>query len=132
MALDSNVMIDICGKPLPHFTPHPTPNSLGVNLFAQDLSLFGPLMRLPYVFPPLILVGPLLCLLRQFQQSCTMVILDLYPRRYWWPILQRVSVKKCKLACKGAADALSLPATNGWIPYVNIPGDLWVFSIKFS
>ncbi len=37
MALDSNAMTDFNGIPLPHFTPHPSPASSGVNLFAQDL-----------------------------------------------------------------------------------------------
>ena len=38
MAIDSNAMKDRYGVPLPHFTPWPSPGSLGVNLFAQDMS----------------------------------------------------------------------------------------------
>ena len=34
MALDSNAMSDKLGHPLPHFTPHPSPGSIGVNLLA--------------------------------------------------------------------------------------------------
>jgi len=41
IALDSNVMTDLSGVPLPHFTLHPSPASSGVNLFAQDLSSDG-------------------------------------------------------------------------------------------
>ena len=37
MALDSNVMLDKLGHPLPHFTPCPLPGSLGVNMFTLDL-----------------------------------------------------------------------------------------------
>jgi len=37
-ALDSDVMTDRDGSPLPQFTPHPSPQSCGVNVFAQDLS----------------------------------------------------------------------------------------------
>lgn len=33
MSLGSNVMKDEFGKPLKHFTPHPTPFSAGVNVF---------------------------------------------------------------------------------------------------
>ena len=36
MALDSNVQPDFEGSSLPHFTPFPTPQSAGVNLFAQN------------------------------------------------------------------------------------------------
>ncbi|KAK3747007.1 hypothetical protein QZH41_011964, partial [Actinostola sp. cb2023] len=38
MALDSNTQDGKDGKPLPHFTPYPTPGSSGVDIFAQDLS----------------------------------------------------------------------------------------------
>ena len=33
MALDSNAMLDCSGPPFPHFTPYPTPESAGVNVF---------------------------------------------------------------------------------------------------
>ncbi|KXJ06537.1 hypothetical protein AC249_AIPGENE8520 [Exaiptasia diaphana] len=56
MALDSNVMRDRCGVSLPHFTPHASTESLGVNMFAQDLSWHRHVMQRPYVFPPEILV----------------------------------------------------------------------------
>ncbi|KAK3700939.1 hypothetical protein QZH41_005654 [Actinostola sp. cb2023] len=36
MALDTNAQQDFSGQPLPHFTPFPTPESAGVNLFAQS------------------------------------------------------------------------------------------------
>ena len=66
MALDSNAMKDKSGNSLPHFTPDPSPGSSGVNLFAQDLTRQGPAMLRPYVFPPLILVGPVLRVLGKF------------------------------------------------------------------
>ena len=109
MALDSNVMTDKCGNHLPHFTLHPSPTSMGVNLFAQELSNFPLLMRCPYVFPSLVLVGPLLINLKQSSQSCTVVILDTYPRKYWWPVLQGCSRRTYKVACRGDSDALLMP-----------------------
>ena len=36
-ALDSNAVRDNEGRPLPHFTPWPTPQSSGVNIFAQEI-----------------------------------------------------------------------------------------------
>lgn len=64
MALDSNVMKDIHGNPLAHFTPWPSPGSSGVNIFAQDLSSEEEVLCRPYVFPPLPLVGPLVRFLK--------------------------------------------------------------------
>jgi len=60
MALDSNVMCDRDGTPLPHFSPYPTPASCGVNLFAKDLSEKIVFLARSYLFPPLPLVGPVL------------------------------------------------------------------------
>ncbi|KAK3734410.1 hypothetical protein QZH41_010063 [Actinostola sp. cb2023] len=67
MALDSNTQDGKDGKPLPHFTPYPMPGSSGVDIFAQDLSSpeSDPLLRNLYVFPPIILIGPVIRLLRK-------------------------------------------------------------------
>lgn len=131
MALDSNAMTDLNGDPLPHFTPHPTPESSGVNVFAQDLSVGGPLLAYPYVFPPFLLVGPVLCLLETDRCPCTMVTLDIYPKRYWWPIIQKYAIKSHLLAIRGDTTALLSPSKTGWQPSRGIPGDLWVFSLRF-
>ena len=56
MSLESNVMRNVKGHPLPHFTPFPLPGSSGVNMFAQSLDVAGNC----YVFPPFCLVGPTL------------------------------------------------------------------------
>ena len=92
--LDTNAMKDKSGNSLPHFTEGPFPGSSGVNMFAQDLTRQGPAMRRPYVFPPLIIVAPVLWFLDSFKQFCTIVVLDIYPRKYWGPLLQHRSVKK--------------------------------------
>ena len=131
MALDSNTMPDRLGCPLPHFTPYPSPCSIGVNLLAQDLTQFSAVMQRPYVFPPDVLVGPVLGFLRSYRQSCTVVVLDIYPRKYWWPILQRLSSKTRKLAGAGDSQALLLPSKEGWSSESGIPGDLWAFQIVF-
>lgn len=58
MATDSNVMTNLAGGPLPHFTQYSSPMSLGVNFFAQDLSSTAPFIDVCYAFPFLALVGP--------------------------------------------------------------------------
>ena len=93
MALDSNAQSDGGGVILPHFTPYPTPLSSGVDFFGQDFSqsVSKPLLRNPYIFPPILLIGPVLRHLRTTQLPCTVVVPDVHPRRYWWPILFPVS-----------------------------------------
>ena len=74
MALDSNVMCDLERNDLPHFSPYPSPASCGVNLFTQDVNKDAAFFNLPYLFPPLPLVGPVLCFLSIPRRSCTLVI----------------------------------------------------------
>ena len=132
MALDSNAMTDLSGVPLSHFTPCPSPASSGVNLFAQDLSSGAPFMKHPYIFSPIVLVGSVLRFLQSHQRSCTLVTLDVYPRKYWWPLIQRYANKSRKLARKGDTAALYVPSRNGWVPHHGIPLDLWAFALCFS
>ena len=131
MALDSNAMLDRLGRPVPHFTPFPSPGSIGVNLLAQDLTQFSTVMQRPYVFPPNVLVGPVLRFLQSYRQPCTVVVLDTYPRKYWWPLLQRFSRKAQKLAGAGDSQALLSPSKKGWSGESGIPADLWAFQIDF-
>ena len=131
MALDSNVMKDRFGNSLPHFTLSPFAGSSGVNLFVQDLPKLSSRMHRPYVFPPSFLVGSFLRFLRQMEQSCAVVVLDVYPRKYWWPLLQYSARKALKMAARGDPDVLLVPSRQGWVPHSGIPGDLCVFSVEF-
>ena len=101
MPLDSNGMKDKFGKSLPQCTPCQTPASSGVNLFAQDLSRYEPFLERLYIFPPSILVGLVLCFLKSFRRSCSVLVLDVCPRKYWWPLIQCWSTRSLKLARKG-------------------------------
>ena len=83
MALDSNAQSDCNGRRLPHVTPWPSASSTGVNLFAQDLSSLGDVSNNPYVFPPFCLIGPVLKFLVGFHLPFTIIVPDLYPRRFF-------------------------------------------------
>ena len=131
MALDSNAMIDRNGNALPHFTPGPSPHSSGINLFAQDLSCHDSVLTYPYVFQPLSLVGSVLRFLQRHCRSCTLVTLDVYQRKYWWPLLQRYSSNSLKLDVQGSHRALFIPTRTGWRAHPGLPGDLWVFALEF-
>ena len=63
--------------------------------------------------------------------SCTFVTLDIYPRKYWWPVLQSYTTRAIKLAQRGDPGGLRLPSPRGWVPHPGIPGDLWVFALDF-
>ena len=77
-----------------------------LNFFAQDLTTFGPLMQCPYIFPPPVLVGPVLRYLRSMKQAWTIAVLDSYPRKYWWPLLHHYAKKALKMASTGDGDVL--------------------------
>ena len=79
--------------------------------FKTLVSLCSDLIR--PVFPPLVMVGPLLRFLESFHRSCAIVVLDVYPRKYWWPILQRRSSRSCKIALKGGYLSPPVPFEAG-------------------
>ena len=69
MSLDSNAMKDRMFNSLPHFTPVPSPDSAGVNLFAQDLSQHGAIMSCSYVSPPFYIGGTSTEILGKLQET---------------------------------------------------------------
>ena len=93
MALDSNAQCDKEGHSLPHFTPFPSPNSSGINVFCQEMSARGLRLDNPYVFPPFGLVGPVLYFLYRSGKAFTIVVPEVFPLPYWWPGLMARSSK---------------------------------------
>lgn len=124
MSLDSNVQRDPHGKPLKHFTPFFTPLSNGVNAFAQVLDSDENV----YVFPPFILVGPLLKFLSKFEASFTIIVPKLYPLPFWWPILRSRCDFWLKLGSKGETHVLFFPSSQGGFTVTRgLPWDLFAF-----
>lgn len=114
MALDSNVQADRNGNPLPHFTPWATPNSQGVNIFAQDLKDERHDLSNPYVFPPFALVAPVLKFVSTFHRPFTIVVPGSSPRQFWWPLLMAMSSDVLKIAREGDLDVLLFPSRKGY------------------
>ncbi len=113
MAVDSNCQRDNDGKPLRHFTPHPTPESSGVNIFAQDLSQ----EKNPYCYPPLCLISSVLALLKgSGVQCCTIVTPSLTPLPIWGLTLARYAKGKLHLGKAGDKAVLLIPSTSGYVP----------------
>ena len=72
MSLDSNCQRNRVGLRLPHSMPCATPESSGINVFAHSLSLDHNI----YVFPPSVLIAPLLkyVLEQDFHGAFTIVV----------------------------------------------------------
>ena len=70
MSVDSNTMTDYNGKILKHFTPYPTPLSAGVNLFSQTVDR----RENCYVFPPFVLLLPVIAFNMQNSLNCTLIV----------------------------------------------------------
>ena len=88
-------------------SPYPTPGCAAVNVFAQNLVLHPPSsFRNPYAFLPFALIAQLFHFLRSLALPCTLVVPDIYPRGFWWPLLRASVIQCCLLASKGEPVAL--------------------------
>ena len=121
-------MPDQSGNPLNFFSPFPTVQVAGANVFSQTITSEN-----AYVFPPFALVGPLLKFLQTQSCSFSIVVPDLTPRRYWWPLLQGRCSAAFLLNKKGISGVLLFPDRSvlgfGTRP---LQWDLWVFRIPSS
>lgn len=100
MATSANAQKDSSGRALPFFAPSPSPQALSPS---HSVS----------VFPPFMLVGPLIRFLAS--QSCryTIVVPDLHPRKYWWSLLVSSCVDSFKLGSKGDHNILLFLTNTG-------------------
>ena len=128
MSLDSNCCRGGDGNFLPHYSPWPTPYSSGTNVFAQPI----PSGHNIYVFPPFVLVGPLLRYFLDQRQHFAFISFTLpprlYPCRYWWAILQPLAIDSLLLGRKGDPSVLQFPSRSS--PDFTarpLPWDLWAF-----
>ena len=72
------------GPPLTHFSPFLSPQSAGVNLFAQN-PITWRRRENPYVFPPFNIMGRTLKFLLHTGISFTIVVPNLPVKPFWWP-----------------------------------------------
>jgi hypothetical protein len=128
MALPENVRCSASGIPLRFFSPFPCPGSSGVNVFGQHLNEH----ENAFVFPPFTLIGPLLRHLQSQGCPFSIVVPDLSPKRYWWPLLARSASASFKLGRKGEANVLLFPSKNASVCWVtrHLIWDLWVFRVS--
>ena len=131
MSLDSNVMRDMDGGRLRHFTPFPTPDSAGVNVFNQDLSICDGVVVNAYVFPPFGLILPLLRFSMDQNSVVTLVVPKLSPLPVWWPVLRGMAQRMILLAPRDCKDAVLFPTKKGFTP-MPIPFELFACRIQGS
>ena len=130
MALDLNAVMEKDGNLL-HFTPHPSPCSVGVNLFCQDLTRITEMSN-PYVFPPFGLIGPVLKFLLPFRIPFTMIVPEFVPPPYWWPELMSRSIHTHCLGKQGGKHVLLSFSKFGYMP-VACPATMWACQVaRFS
>lgn len=130
MARPSNVQSGLAGHRLPFFSECPIPESAGVNVFAQTPTFAqAELFANPYVFPPICLIPHVLKYLNGLHLTYTVVIPDVSPRKFWWPLLSSTSSSCYMLATKGSSGALLTPTKHGFTDSWPIPWDIWVFRI---
>ena len=110
MSLDSNCMKGHDGKCLRHFTPCHTPNSSGVNIFAQTLCA----SEQYYVFPPFNMIHQVLNLFSQAGLPCTIVVPVVHPAPPWSILLQKGVTHWLVLGNKGAKGVLLYPSKQGF------------------
>ena len=126
----SNVQSDRLGHALPFFSEGPLANSLGVNVFAQSPDLHSPeFFENPYVFPPICLIPHVFTYLNSLELSNTIVISDVHPQRFWWPLLVSCSSSHL-LATRETTGAVLVPSKNGFSDEWPIPWDLCAFRIS--
>lgn len=127
MALPANVRFDRSGRRLRFFCPVPCHESFGTNVFSQSVAPD----ENAYVFPPFVLIGPLLKFLFIHRCPFSIVVPDLCPKKYWWPILERRASASFMLGKRGDKSVLCFLTKSGPVPWEFRPlqWDLWVFRV---
>ena len=64
---------------------------------------------------------------RSLSLPCTLIIPDIYPRRFWWPLLWATATQSCLLAYKGDPECLRFLSPKGFSLQPCLPWDLWAF-----
>ena len=106
---------------------HATPLSHLASTYLRSSCLWGKTFMSP---PLLCAIGPLLRFFidQRYQHPFTIIVPDIQPRRYWWPLLQATSVDRFLLGRKCDDLVLLFPsaAAPGWFPRP-LQWDLWAF-----
>eukprot|EP00794_Sanderia_malayensis_P000797 gene797-88_t len=112
---------------VPYLAPY-HPGIHGVNVFAQSFVS----EENYYIFPPIVLIGPLLKFLKDSPIRVTFLAFDVSPRKFWWPLINSYAADSCLLGKNGLQDVIFFPPDKklGWHTRP-LPWDLHAFRIFF-
>ena len=71
----------------------------------------------PSVFPPICLIPKVFNYLNSLKLPYTLVVPDVIPRRFWWPLLLSACSSSSLLASKGASGILLTPSAEARLKY---------------
>ena len=118
MARTSNVQSDLSGNPLPFFFWNSLSKRFGSKCVCTIARFLCPeVFSNPYVFPPICLIPQIFKYLNSLKLPYTLVVPDVIPRRFWWPLLLSACSSSCLLASKGASGILLTPSKDGFLGY---------------
>ena len=128
MAIPSNVMKDRHGGNLKFFSPHPVSGSSGIDVFAQ---LMSPNENY-YAFLPFVLIGPLLRFFQSQKLRVTLIVPDISPRKYWWPILESLCIDCLQIGRENDQNILIFPPKKekSWCSRP-LPWDIYAYCLLF-
>ena len=86
-----------------------------------------------YVYPPIVLIFPLLCFLEEQGVSCTLVVPQMSPVPMWWPKIERSSVGSLIIGKKDQKGVVKIPSKKGFITdEVGLRWPLVAFRVSFA
>lgn len=77
----------VTGDRLPFYSRYHDVGAAGVDMFAQDLRSYGPILCNGYINPPWVLLPAVLAYLRESHAVGTIIVPELVPLPLWWPIV---------------------------------------------
>lgn len=83
-----------------------------------------------YVFPPFSMIGPVLHFLFSAGCNFTIVLPNMFPRRFWWPLVNGHAQDKVRLGEKAQSEVLLFPTRAGPFAYRPLDWDLWAFRVQ--
>ena len=87
-------------------------------LFLETWNLYRPeIFSNPSVFPPICLIPKVFNYLNSLKLPYTLVVPDVIPHRFWWPLLLSACSSSSLLASKGASGILLTPSAEACLKY---------------
>ncbi|KAK6166305.1 hypothetical protein SNE40_023034 [Patella caerulea] len=128
MSLDCNAMKGRDGVTLPHYTPYSTPNTSGINVFAQSISSH----ENTYAFPPFNMISAVINLIKQKQINFTLIVPAISPIPVWFPQISLAN-QIVVLAYKGDKNIMLYPSKGGFRKdKFGLPWNLWIVRFCFQ